>query len=82
MPNKYPGICYKCGNHVAAGDGVFERVTQMARKKWPDLPYGKRWQTQHHECVRDYDRDAHHLYNPKPPSRSNAKYKPKALAAS
>lgn len=25
MRNKYPGICYKCGQTVLAGDGHFER---------------------------------------------------------
>ncbi len=75
MPNRYPGTCYKCGNHVPAGDGVFEQISKIARKKWPSLPYGVRWQVQHHECVREYDRTAHHIYNPQPPLVSDAKYK-------
>ncbi len=76
MPNRFPGICYKCGQPVAPGEGVFEKVTKSARAKWPDLPSHVRWQTQHHECVRDYARDAHYKHNPKPPLCSDAKYMP------
>ena len=76
MPNKYPGTCYKCGNPVPPGKGVFEKVSRMARKKWPALPANIRWQTQHHECVRDYARDAHHLYNPQSPLVTDAAYRP------
>lgn len=74
MANKHPGTCYKCGNHCAAGAGVFERVSKMSRKKWPKLSSSIRWQIQHHECVRDFDRDAHHIHNPKPARYSDAKY--------
>lgn len=63
MANRYGGTCYKCGNHCAPGDGVFEKVSRFAREKWPDMPRNIRWQVQHHECVRDYDRTAHHIYN-------------------
>ena len=76
MANRYAGTCYKCGNHCAPGDGVFEKVSKMSRKKWPDMPFGVRWQTQHHECVRDYARDAHYIHNPQMPLVSDAKYKP------
>ncbi len=38
MRNKYPGICYRCGNPVKAGDGHFER-------------YKSGWRTQHAECA-------------------------------
>lgn len=76
MPNKYPGICYKCGQHCPAGSGVFEKVNRDARKKWPGIPFSVKWQTQHHECVRDYARDAHHIYNPQSPLVSDATYPP------
>lgn len=81
MSNRYPGICYKCGNHCPAGAGVFEKVSRMARKKWPGLPFGIKWQTQHHECVRDYARDAHYIHNPQPPLCVDAKYQPAREAA-
>lgn len=81
MPNKYPGTCYKCGNYCAPGEGVFEKVSKAARSKWPGLPYSIRWQVQHHECARDYDRLTHYIYNRKPPLVSDAKYKPSGGAA-
>ena len=74
MPNRYSGTCYKCGQHCPAGSGVFEKVSRMARKKWPEMPYSIKWQVQHHECVRDYAQDAHHIFNPKPPLVSDATY--------
>ena len=40
MRNKYPGICYKCNNVVAAGDGHFER-------------YNGGWRVQHAKCVKN-----------------------------
>ena len=80
MPNRYDGTCYKCGNLCKAGEGVFEKVSKSARNKWPDLPYGIKWQTQHHECARDYAQNAHYIHNPQPPLHSEAKYQPTALA--
>ena len=77
MGNRYAGICYKCGNPCPPGAGVFEKVSRVARAKWPGLPSSLKWQTQHHECARDYPRDAHYLYNPKPPFHSEARYKAK-----
>lgn len=38
MRNKYPGICYRCGKPVAAGDGHFER-------------FRGGWRTQHADCA-------------------------------
>lgn len=38
MRNRYPGTCYRCGGHVAAGDGHFER-------------FMGRWRTQHASCA-------------------------------
>ena len=76
MANRYAGTCYKCGNHCPPGAGVFERVSRMSRKKWPDLPRRIKWQAQHHECVRDYAQDAHYIENPQGPLATDAKYKP------
>ena len=38
MRNKYPGTCYRCGGHVAAGAGHFER-------------FRSGWRVQHAECA-------------------------------
>lgn len=38
MRNRYPGTCYRCGDHVAAGDGHFERFRGA-------------WRTQHATCA-------------------------------
>lgn len=38
MRNRYPGICYRCGEQVAAGDGHFER-------------FRGGWRTQHATCA-------------------------------
>jgi len=38
MRNRYPGTCYRCGEHVKAGDGHFER-------------YKGGWRTQHASCA-------------------------------
>ncbi len=65
MSNRYPGICYRCGRTVLPGEGVFEKVSKMSRKKWPELPRTLRWQTQHHDCaVRFRGTDTHYLYRP------------------
>lgn len=37
MRNRYPGICYRCGKTVAAGEGHFER-------------HNGGWRTQHADC--------------------------------
>ena len=66
MPNRFEGVCYKCGCVVPPGAGVFEKVSSVQRKKWPALPYSAKWLTQHHECVRAYSADTHHQLNPKP----------------
>lgn len=38
MRNRYPGICYRCGKKVKAGDGHFER-------------YAGGWRVQHAKCA-------------------------------
>ena len=63
MANKYAGICYRCGQRVDAGAGVFEKVSFMQAKKWPGrgLP---RWLTQHHDCAVQWRGTAqHYLFN-------------------
>lgn len=82
MPNRYGGVCYKCGNWCAPGDGVFEKVSRPQREKWPNLPRSIRWQVQHHDCARDYDRFTHHIQNPRPPLVTDARYQPAALEGS
>ena len=41
MRNRFPGICYRCGGWVAAGEGHFERM-------------GRIWRTQHATCAIQY----------------------------
>ncbi len=54
MRNRYPGTCYRCGGHVAAGDGHFER-------------FRGGWRTQHATCAilhrgtQDLERAAYRL---------------------
>jgi hypothetical protein len=38
MRNKFPGTCYRCGGHVAPGEGHFER-------------FRNGWRTQHAACA-------------------------------
>ena len=38
MRNRYPGTCYRCGEHVPAGDGHFERFRSA-------------WRVQHATCA-------------------------------
>lgn len=38
MRNKFAGTCYRCGGHVAPGDGHFER-------------FNSGWRTQHANCA-------------------------------
>lgn len=42
MRNRYSGTCYRCGKHVAPGDGHFERKP------------GGGWRTQHATCAIKY----------------------------
>ena len=63
MSNSYPGICYRCGELVKTGDGVFEKVSRSQYKKWPDATF-KKWLTQHHHCASDYrGTSQHYIYN-------------------
>jgi len=65
MPNRYPAPCYRCGKIVEPGAGVFEKFGRVQRKKWPNAPYGVKWQVQHHECAKRWSGTArHHLYAP------------------
>lgn len=41
MRNQYPGTCYRCGQHVEAGAGHFERF------------FGQ-WRVQHATCAIQY----------------------------
>lgn len=46
MRNIYPGVCYRCGEVVAAGEGHYELVP----KKLRDMGLPK-WKTQHADCA-------------------------------
>jgi hypothetical protein len=43
MRNSFPGICYRCGLMVEAGDGHFERL--------PTKGVGIKWRVQHASCA-------------------------------
>ncbi len=38
MRNQYPGVCYRCNEMCASGDGHFERL-------------GTKWRVQHAKCA-------------------------------
>jgi len=63
MPNKFAGTCYRCGEIVAPGAGVFEKVSASQARKWPLLPRNKKWLTQHHDCAARWrGTNQHHVY--------------------
>lgn len=43
MRNKYPGVCYRCGKPVKAGEGHFEKIRGSSGPK--------RWRVQHASCA-------------------------------
>jgi hypothetical protein len=43
MRNQYAGTCYRCGGHVAAGEGHFERNRE-----------NRSWRVQHAGCAINY----------------------------
>jgi len=45
MRNRFPGTCYRCGKHCAAGDGYFEK-----------RPYGG-WRVQHATCAIEHRKE-------------------------
>lgn len=53
MRNKYPGTCYRCGKHCAAGDGHFEKIGSRQWKKW-GLLSSSRFLVQHANCAIKY----------------------------
>lgn len=56
MRNKYPGICYRCGEPVAVGEGHFEENLHKlvgSKQLFPVLD-GPKWITQHAECAIKY----------------------------
>lgn len=50
MRNRFAGTCYRCGEHVAPGDGHFERLI------------GRGWRVQHATCAIKY-RGTDHEFN-------------------
>ena len=64
MRNSYPGTCFRCGGHVPAGKGHFERRTRAACLKWPGKPLPK-WLTQHADCAIEFrGTNVHHRFAP------------------
>lgn len=52
MPrNKYPGQCIRCGRLVKPGEGHFERVGAVQRRKYGKAVQGLAWITQHADCA-------------------------------
>lgn len=63
--NKYAGICYRCGKPCAAGEGHFERVTNVQAKKW-NAPRPEKWLIQHAACAIKYrGTDVHYVHAPR-----------------
>lgn len=54
MRNKFPGTCYRCGEHVPAGDGHFERFKGSFRVQHATCAI-------QHRGTPDPDRDAWRL---------------------
>ena len=44
MRNRFAGICYRCGENVAPGEGHFEQAGRDHSGKM-------RWRTQHADCA-------------------------------
>ena len=61
MPNKYAGTCYRCGETVEAGMGVFEKVSKVQADKWPNSQLKERWLIQHHNCAKQWKHTAQHF---------------------
>lgn len=60
MRNQYPGICYRCGNTVPAGEGHFEK-------------YKGGWRTQHAACaIKFRGTRVHYIFNPVPPAEKES----------
>jgi len=63
MRNKHPGTCFRCGESVGVGEGHFQKVTSIDRKKWPDIR--GQWQVQHAGCAIKYrGTDVHYRFAP------------------
>jgi hypothetical protein len=52
MRNRYPGFCYRCGRHVAPGQGFFEKIHPENR-----LPNGPKWRVQCLDCCATHRRE-------------------------
>lgn len=64
MPNRYAGVCYRCGELVQPGEGVFEKMGKRQQQKWGLGYIPKAWLTQHHECAAKWKGTAqHYKYN-------------------
>ena len=66
MRNSFPGVCYRCGKHVAPKEGHFERVTQIQATRWnkPRKLLGN-WILQHATCAIQFrGTDTHYIFKP------------------
>lgn len=64
-PNQYADTCYRCGERVEAGQGVFE-YERSPGVRWPEGRFQRDWPlVEHHECRAKYaGTDVHYRYNP------------------
>jgi len=51
--NRYPAICYRCGQRCAAGEGVVSYPTWEHLKAWPHHPHRKVL-VEHKECAEKF----------------------------
>ncbi len=65
MPNRFAGICYRCGGAVAAGEGVFEYET-CPGTRWPEGKFQRNWpMIEHSHCqTRFAGTNVHYLWSP------------------
>lgn len=63
--NKYPATCYRCGGHVAPGEGDINCERSPALR-WPQMKGTTHvWLVQHLGCKVKYNgTDKHYEYNP------------------
>jgi hypothetical protein len=62
MSNKHPGRCYRCGETVEPGAGVFENI-RKGRLELLGLrgQVSGKWLLQHHACAAEH-RGTNHSY--------------------
>lgn len=65
MRNKFPGTCYRCGEHVAAGEGHFE-YENAPGLRWPQGQFQRNWPlVQHAACAITFrGTNTHYVFAP------------------